>query len=318
MAEPRVLRMSSIAPEGTAWARELHALARDVEANTGGQLRIKWYLGSIAGDEPTTLQKVRRGELEGFAGGIGCTSIAPSLRALRIPGLIHDRGEEMYVLRRMQEDVSRELRDNGFTELTMLDLGFDVIFSNQPVASLDDFRRGRYWMRNIDPVFQAMLKAIGVHVVTSAIESAAETVKSQRLDGLITFPTAALAFQWSPLVKQFNPMPLAFWMGCVIVSNEVFDGLPPEQQRTLRSAADKSARALDDITRSMDEALLGGLFKKQGLQRVTPTTAFEREYVAAGHAARQRLVPRLVPAQLLENVDGWLREYRAQAHNNTR
>src|SRR5206468_969252 len=49
-AEPVTLRLATIAPDGTAWAREVRAFNRDVEALTHGQVRFKWYLGAIAGD----------------------------------------------------------------------------------------------------------------------------------------------------------------------------------------------------------------------------------------------------------------------------
>ena len=37
-AEPRVFRMAAIAPEGTSWARELKAMARDIETASHGEL----------------------------------------------------------------------------------------------------------------------------------------------------------------------------------------------------------------------------------------------------------------------------------------
>src|SRR3954453_10187849 len=83
-AEPIKLRMAAIAPEGTAWARELHALARDIETHTNGAVSMKWYLGGIAGDELTAVDRVRRGQLDGVGGALFCTRLAPSLWVLRL------------------------------------------------------------------------------------------------------------------------------------------------------------------------------------------------------------------------------------------
>ena len=87
------LRMAAIAPDGTAWARELKALARDVEAQSNGELRIKWYLGAIAGDELTALERVKRAQLDGEAGASFCQRLAPPLRAARLVGMYQSHQE---------------------------------------------------------------------------------------------------------------------------------------------------------------------------------------------------------------------------------
>src|SRR3954467_6995726 len=80
-ADEVTLRMGTMAPDGTAWARELNAFARDVDQRTHGQVRIKWYYGGITGDEPGMGERIRRGQLDGAAsGGPLCESLAPSMR----------------------------------------------------------------------------------------------------------------------------------------------------------------------------------------------------------------------------------------------
>src|SRR5437870_3661048 len=85
--EPVVLRLGTVAPDGTAWARELRSFGRDVESGTHGAVRVKFYFGSIAGDEIAALDRIRRGQLDGMASGVACHRIMPSLRVTRIAGL---------------------------------------------------------------------------------------------------------------------------------------------------------------------------------------------------------------------------------------
>src|SRR5438270_13701597 len=87
-ADEVTLRMGTMAPEGTAWARELNAFARDVAARTNGQVHIRWYFGGISGEEPTMGERIRRGQLDGAAsGGPLCETLAPSMRVMRVVGL---------------------------------------------------------------------------------------------------------------------------------------------------------------------------------------------------------------------------------------
>src|SRR5207302_11516654 len=52
-AEPVTLRLATIAPQGSGWAREFSAWARDIEVGTHGAVRMKIYYSAIGGDEFT-------------------------------------------------------------------------------------------------------------------------------------------------------------------------------------------------------------------------------------------------------------------------
>ena len=88
-ADPVTLRLASIAPEGTEWARLSRSFAREVEHATNGQVLIKWYFGGIAGGETEVIDRMRRGQLDGAAsGGMMCQRLAPSMRVMRIVGML--------------------------------------------------------------------------------------------------------------------------------------------------------------------------------------------------------------------------------------
>src|SRR4051812_2756063 len=73
-----LLRLATVAPDGTAWARELKAFSRDLEAQTRGELSAKWYFGGIAGDDVQVGERIQRGQLDGVAsGGMLCQQLSP-------------------------------------------------------------------------------------------------------------------------------------------------------------------------------------------------------------------------------------------------
>src|SRR6185312_10735763 len=92
-ADPQTLRLSTIAPAGTGWAREFSAWARDIEAGTHGNVRIKIYFSAIGGDEFTVLDRIKREQLDGAIGSESCVRLAPSLRVTGIFGLFQSREE---------------------------------------------------------------------------------------------------------------------------------------------------------------------------------------------------------------------------------
>src|SRR6476620_405630 len=105
-----VLRMAAIAPDGSPWTRELKAFAREIESRTRGRVRIKWYWGAIAGDELQVLERIQRDQLDGEAGAQFCDRLAPSLRVMRILGLIQSWDEALHVIARMRRTLDGEFR----------------------------------------------------------------------------------------------------------------------------------------------------------------------------------------------------------------
>ena len=66
-----VIKIATVAPDGTAWMREMRAGADAVKKRTEGRVEIKYYPGGVMGDEPSVLRKIKIGQLQGgaFTGG---------------------------------------------------------------------------------------------------------------------------------------------------------------------------------------------------------------------------------------------------------
>src|SRR5207253_2207055 len=73
LADNHVIRIATIVPDGTAYAREFRAFARELESVTNGSTKVKIYFGGVAGDELQVFDRIRRGQLDGVvSGGIIC------------------------------------------------------------------------------------------------------------------------------------------------------------------------------------------------------------------------------------------------------
>jgi TRAP-type C4-dicarboxylate transport system substrate-binding protein len=311
-AEPVTLRMAAIAPDGTAWARELRALARDVETQSNGELRIKWYLGGIAGDELAALERVRKSQLDGEAGSIFCQRLAPSMRVARVVGLYQSRDEVSYVMTRLKPQLDEEFRKAGFANLGEAVLGADVLFSRRPVRSLEELRAGRYWVWSLDPIWQAMLPAIGIGMLATPLEAAGSAYAAGQIDGFFAVPSAALAFEWSTQARYFATLDAAMLPGCVVVANGAFDPLSNEQKQALTAAAAKFIQRFNTMSAQLDEQLVETLFAKQGLTRVPVAPQFRGAFFRAAQAARARLGDQLLATPLYAEVERMLDDYRAR------
>lgn len=312
LAEPMRLRLATPAPEGSAYARELHSFSREVLRGTGGHLEARWYMGGIAGDELMQIERMRRGQLDGAGLAFGCERLAPSLLAVRIAGLVRSRDEASFVMRSSKARIDEEMAHAGFVELGLGTLGSIVAMTRTPVRTMADLRKMRLWVWDKDAIQIQLLRAMGMHPVPLPIDAAGRAYEEGRIDGFLAVPSAALAFQWSARTRYFLDFPIGEISACFVMSQRTFDALPLDERAVLSAAAGKLSARVEEVGRELDTALLERLFERQGLARVTPDAVFEEQFLESARRARERLDPKMVPPELMNRVLGWLADYRAE------
>lgn len=307
-----VIRLASIAPEGTAWARELKAFAREVQVDTHDAVKVKWYLGAIAGNEAEVGTRVARQQLDGVAsGGMMCERVMKSLRVTRIAGLFQSRDEASFTLARLTHTLEEEARGAGYTLLGTGELGPSVVFTRTPVRSVDELKRLRLWRWDLDEVGTLMSRSIGFEIVSLPVETASRAFDEGKIDGFIAIPTATLAFQWFTRARHLLDLKIDYLQGCVLVANRAFDKLTVEQQQAIRASGAKLSVRIGDVVKQTDEALLGGVFAQSGVSVRAAGEPLRTHFAASAREARTKLADQLAPAPLIERVLTILADYRA-------
>ena len=313
-ADETTLRMATMAPDGTAWARELKAFAREVQARTDGRVRVKWYFGGIAGDEPAMGQRIRKGQLDGAAsGGPLCETMSPSMRVMRVVGLLTTGNEARHVSDHLWRSFETEMHAHGVVGLGTATLGPHILFSRRPIRSMAELRKSRLWVWDRDDVLRAELVSFGAALVALPVGEAARAFEEGRIDGFIAPASVALAFQWSALARYVTDLRLDYITGCVMIADRAFDELAPADVETIRSAGGKLSVRFADISAQQDAMLLNGLFAKQGVTTVPVDPRFATEFFELARATRERLDPKLVPQALVSRVLGILADFRASS-----
>ena len=267
-AEPVTLRMAAIAPDGTEWARALKAYAREVESLSKGELRIKWYLGGIAGDELAALERIKRGQLDGEAGAIFCQRLAPSLRVARLPAMFHSRQEAIYIMGRLKPILDDEFRKSGFANLGESVFGIDVLFSRAPIRTFDELMATRLWVWNLDPMWQQSASEIGIQDGGDHHRRAFAGVATQAVRCLL-LPCRARRWRTSGRRRRrTSPISAATVLpACLVVSNAALDPLPLELRQVMVTSSAKFMNRFNEISAQLDQSLIDGLFQQQGLVR---------------------------------------------------
>jgi TRAP-type transport system periplasmic protein len=296
-AGPRVLRVGTIAPDGTEWARLSRSFARGVEETSGGAMHVKFYFGGIAGDEMAELDRLRRGQLDGIAGSAYCERLAPSLRALEVAGMTQNGREADVVLRAIKNAVDKEMASTPYRALFVsLGFGHRVLFTRKPVRTLADLRGTRLWLWEYDDVLRKQLGEMGVTVLPMPIDQASRAYDEGRIDGFIMIPQAALAFQFTSQAKFFTDLETAFLPGCFVMKTASVDQFPYDEQMALLNEASKLKLHFEEAGARMDDQLLGTLFARQGLKAAPMSPAFRKDWFRESRAAYRKLRDELVPS----------------------
>jgi TRAP-type C4-dicarboxylate transport system substrate-binding protein len=314
-SEPEhVIRISSIAPEGTGYARELRAMAQEISTATQGRVRIKLYLGGVAGDEPEARGRIQRNQLDGVASAaMLCEQLAPSMRVMRVPGLFHSREEAAAVLARLQPIAHREFEASGFHNLGGVMVGPVILFTRTPVRSIADVQQHTYWIWDADTVMRPIYPLLGFHILALPISEAGPAFDRGQHDGFVATPAAALAFQWSAMARYYEKLVLAYLVGCLVVANRAIDELSIADQQAVRAAAAKATARTDMVGRDMDQQLLGGMFSRQGIVEIKVPQSFRAEFDVSAKKVRAVLLERhLVDAGIVAKVEDILTEIRAR------
>jgi TRAP-type C4-dicarboxylate transport system substrate-binding protein len=312
-AEPTVLRVAAIAPDGTQWARTMKAFARTVETETEGAVHVKYYLGGIAGDEPTALERARKGQLSGAIGALMCEQLAPVLRVLRVPGLVRDRDEGRHLLNVLHPEIAAEMKKNGFVYLGAAGFGLDLPFTRKPVTSLAELRATRFWLREHDEIMRSVLASLGVQLILQPHPAAARLYDEGKVDGFIAPPATALSFQWAGQVRAFTDYKLGYLVACGVLTNTAYDALPTAAKEAVMASAALMGTQFEEVNTQFDTELIGKLFAKKGLKRLEPSPSFRKELDEALAAGRRNIPPALLSPELLARATQILDDYRRKS-----
>jgi TRAP-type C4-dicarboxylate transport system substrate-binding protein len=308
-----VLKFASVAPDGSVLAQEIKRWGQDIEANTGGHVKVKWYFNGIAGDELEQGDRMMKGQLDGSGGGqMFCNRIIPSMRVTRLPGVFQSRDEAADAINRLNPQLEKEAHDHGFVLLTAVALGPDVIFSRTPVHNLAELRKVKLWRWDLDEVGIATSRQMGLQIVPLPVGDAARAYDEGRVDGFLAIPLAALAFQWSSRARYVTDLRGSYLWSCLVMTERALQRLQPQDQDQVRVAATRARERFEEMGRRTDEALLGGLFAKQGAVGVPVSESFRAEYVASARDARNKVADRFIPKELVDRVMQMLADYRLE------
>jgi TRAP-type C4-dicarboxylate transport system substrate-binding protein len=307
------IKFATLAPPGSSWMNLLKDWDNEVRAKSNGRIGFKFYPGGVQGDEPEILKKMRFKQLQGGAfTGYGIGRIYSPARVMELPFLFRNTDEIDYVRQQFMPQFTQGFIDNGYVLLGWMPVGFDHMFSKQPVRSLEDMKSQRVWLWQGDPMGEAFFKASGISPVPLSIVDVYTSLSTGLLDTVYAPPLGAIALQWFTKTKYVSKIPLTNGMGGLIISKRFYDRLPADLQTLLLETGQSTGEKLIAATRSDNQESITTL-KQRGLEFIDPGPGMSEEVLLdlRDRAAADLIASDYIPSSVFNKTRRLLEQYRA-------
>jgi len=301
------LKVATVAPEGSPWLKVMRKMAEELEKETGGRLKIKFYAGGVLGDDKVVLDKMRFGQIHA-AGltGVGLGEIVPEVRLMELPFQFDSYSQVDCVLNALYDDLAKKFEEKGFVLLGWADQGFVYVFSKKEIKGVKDMQGAKPWVWEADVLAKAIFKVMGINPTPLALQDVFTSLQTGLVDTVYISPVAAISLQWFTKVQYMVDMPITDGSGAIVMSKQAYDKLDPDLQKALSSKVKEYAKKLTRITREMNQKSLKTLEEK-GIVFIKPTDQDVASFRAKGLEAARSLVGQLYSQQALDRALGILK-----------
>ena len=306
------IRLGTLAPRGTSWHRALVDMGDKWRAAQGPGAGFIIYTDGSQGGEADMVRRMRVGQLNAaLLSVVGLTEIDDSVAALqKMPMVFRSWDELDYLREKLRPGLEKRFLDKGFVVLFWGDAGWVRFFSKEPALRPADYRRMKVFAWAGDNPQVDIMKALGYQPIVLEISDILPGLQTGMINMVPSTPFYALVGQFyghAPHMLDMNWVPI---VGAVVVTRKAWDAMSPAAQKALREAGEVTGTQLRAISRRENEESVEAM-KKRGLKVQQLTPEIEAEWRAMAEKAYPMIRGRMVPAELFDEVQRLLREYRA-------
>jgi len=311
-----LIKMGTVAPDGSPWHQILQQMGQDWRNISGGQVELRIYPGGVLGDEPDMIQKMRIGQLQAVAlSGSGLSRLEPAVACLQIPLMIDSYEELDYVRDRMAPRLEQAIEQKGYVVLNWGDAGWVHFFTKTPARRLDDIRRMKLFTMAGDADALELYQSAGFRPVPLATTDMLPALQTGLIDAFDVPPLLAMLNQWFGVAQYMIDIKWAPLVGATIVSKKTWERIPePNRTKMLEAARAAGLRLRGEIRKMGDDAVEA--MKKRGLKVITLDAATAAEWRREVEEAYPKLRGRLVAADLFDEVRRLRDEFRSKTRGN--
>ena len=300
-----VLKIGTVAPQGSTWGQVLGVWERAVKERSGGALRLRFYWNGTQGDEMAMVDKILSGQLHAAAvTSAGLGKIHKPILVLQVPGLFSSWTKLDVARNALRDELTAgALAASGLRIAGWGDVGRVRMFSSGFAVTGPSSLRGRKpFVGRENDISRVLFQSIGgVTPVIASVPEVLPGLTSRRIDVVAAPSIACEQLQWSSRLDHMIASSSTMLIGAMVLSEAAVQALPADQQDVLRETGAVATQELNRRIRAEDEAAYQRLRKRMTVHELTD--AEKAEWGKVFLQVRDRLVQQGVfSSTLMERV----------------
>lgn len=270
VSKPIIIKLATVAPEGTEYYNLLLEMGQRWQEETNGQVQLRIYPNGVVGGEIDTIRKMRIGQIQASAmSSIGLARLTDSIQAFTLPMGFKDYNEVDRVKDAMFDDIHDELSDSGFELLFLVDIGWVYWFSSDEIIVPQDLKDSKIFTSAGDYVTVELFKKFGFNAIPMSETDILTGLQTGMINSMQTVPILAASSGWSALMPNMLDLKWGAFIGAVIIDNKVWSKIKPEHKKAMMIVAKDIGRKYQKNGREMEIKAIDAM-EQYGMKVKTP------------------------------------------------
>ncbi|MGH8107191.1 MAG: TRAP transporter substrate-binding protein DctP [Arenimonas sp.] len=261
----QIIKIATLAPDGSSWMRELRVAAKEIEATTQGRVVIKFYPGGVQGPDAVVIRKIRLGQLQGgVLTSSELASVYPDAPIYSMPFLFDDWAQVDRARIQIDPLLAKGFEAKGYKMLGASGIGFAYMMGTKPIKTRSEISGIKLWIPPNDIIAERVFKQGGITPIPLPLGDVFTSLQTGLIDTVANTPSGAVALQWHGKVRSMVDLPMSFVVGYLVLDIKAYNKLSPADQATVSKIFGTAAKRMDANIKRDDAAALAAM-KKQGL-----------------------------------------------------
>jgi TRAP-type C4-dicarboxylate transport system substrate-binding protein len=313
-----ILRLGTLVPNGSAWHKIIQRMGAEWQKATNGEVTLRVYAGGVVGDESEMIRKMRIGQLQAAAiSNAGLAEIDPRAYAVMLPMMFESYEEWDYVRQKINPILEEKLKESGFIVLAWSDAGWVYFFTNEKMTRPEELKKMKLAASATEPTTVNIFKWAGFNPVPISNVDLITGVQTGLIDAAYMPIMLAEASQFYRQAKNMTDMKWAPLQGAVVMHENGWKRLTPEQQKQVLTIAQDAGEELKRNIREHEERSLNAM-KSRGLQVWPVDEEAAAEWRRAAESAYSRIRGKMVPPEIFDEVKRLRDEFQSKTSGSGR
>lgn len=265
--EKKVLKLSSVLPEGHPTHKSMVFFAEKIKERTKGQIEIQVFPSSQLGEQRDALEGMKMGTLDMALSSCGpLGQFVPTIDVLNLPFMFRNTEHSHKALDgKPGQKLIADINKANYVFLFWAESGSRSVINNKrPINTPEDLKGSKIRVMNSQLMVNT-LNAMGAIATPMGQGEVYSALQQGVLDGWENSPTTLYTLKLYEVSKYFSWTRHFATPDVILISKKVFDKLTPEQQKIFIETGKEATLKSRELWSAMEKEHIAEL-KKKGVQ----------------------------------------------------